>query len=239
MKSLCLLIVSVTALLGMEVPAHAQSDTTPPSIHSMTASPTEVDASTSSQSVTVTAVITDDLSGVSTNSSADVYSPSGNQWTYGFFSLVSGDTYTATIPIPQFSEDGVWRDWEIYLEDNVGNLSVVNEYELLVAGINVAFGVSPVEDSAGRTMAFRVGRTRVSGHLDSSIASACFWYVPIKIERRTRSGWRQVGSGYTSFHGGFSRHITKEGKYRATASEFAIGTPTLTTCARVSKTASS
>ena len=205
----------------------------------MTVSPTGVDASTSAPSVTVTAVITDDLSGVSTfNSSADVYSPSGNQWTYGFFHLVSGDTYSATIPIAQFSENGLWRDWYIYLQDNVGNLSIVDEYELLVAGINVAFGVAPVEASAGRTMSFKAGRTKVSGHLDSSLVSTCFWYVPIKFERKTSSGWKQVGKGYTSFQGGFSLHIKKEGKYRATASEFAIGTPTITTCAKVSKTAS-
>ena len=205
----------------------------------MTVSPTEVNASISAQTVTVTAVITDDLSGVSTvNSSADVFSPSGNQRTSGFFHLVSGDTYSTAIPIPRFSEIGVWRDWHIRLKDAVGNLTVVDEYELLVAGINVAFGVGPVEDSAGRTMSFKVGKTTASVHLDSSVASTCFWYVPIKIERKTTSGWKKVGSGYTSFQGAFSRHIKKAGKYRASASEFAIGTPTITTCARVSKTAS-
>jgi hypothetical protein len=205
----------------------------------MTVSPTEVNTSISAQTVTVTAVITDDLSGVSTvNSSAYVFSPSGNQRTFGFFHLVSGDTYSATIPIPQFSEIGVWRDWHIHLEDDAGSLSNVDEYELLVAGINVAFGVGPVEDSAGRTMSFKVGKTKASVHLDSSVASTCFWYVPIKIERKTRLGWKKVGSGYTSFRGGFSRHIKNGAKYRATASEFAIGTSRVTTCARVSKTVS-
>lgn len=240
MKILCSLVVTLTAAFGMAaVPAQAQSDTTPPSIHSVTVSPTEVDASTSSQSVTVTAVITDDLSGVSTNSNVEVYSPSGNQWTYGFFNLVSGDTYSTTIVIPQFAESGVWRDWYFYLEDNVSNLAVVDEYELLVAGINVAVGVDPFEDSSGRTMSLRVGKTRVSAYLDSSLTSTCFWYVPIKIERRTRSGWKQVGAGLTSFQGGFSLHVRKSGKFRATAAEFAIGTPTVTTCTRVSKTAGS
>lgn len=163
------------------------------------------------------------------------YSPSGDQWTYGFFNLVSGDTYTTTIVIPQFSESGVWRDWYFYLEDNTSNLAVVDEYELLVAGINVAVGVDPIEDSYGRTMSLHVGRTKVSGYLDSSLASTCFWYVPITIERRTKLGWKQVGGSLTSYQGGFSLHIRKSGKFRATASEFAIGTPTITTCARVSK----
>lgn len=240
MKTLGSLVVTLTVTLGLgAVPAQAQSDTTPPSIHSVTVSPTEIDASASSQNVTVTAVITDDLSGVSTNSNVEVYSPSGNQWSYGFFNLVSGDTYSATIGIPQFSESGIWRDWYFYLEDQVGNLAVVDEFELLMAGINVAFGVAPVEDSAGRTMSFRAGRRRVSGHLDSSLASTCFWYAPITIERRTRLGWKQIGEGLTSFHGDFSLRIRKPGKFRAIASEFAIGTPTLTTCARVSKTARS
>jgi hypothetical protein len=235
-----LLVVVLATTIGLAaVPAQAQSDTTPPNIHSVTVSPTEIDASTSSQNVAVTAVITDDLSGVSTNSNVEVYSPSVNQWSYGFFNLVSGDTYSATIGIPQFSESGIWRDWYFYLEDNVGNLAVVDEFELLVAGISVAFGVAPVEDSAGRTMSFRAGRTRVSGHLDSSLASTCFWYAPITIERRTRSGWKQVGEGLTSFQGGFSLRIRQPGKFRATAPEFAIGTPTVTTCTRVSKTASS
>lgn len=215
------------------------ADTTPPSIHSMTVSPTELNTPVSAQTVEVTAVITDDLSGVSTvNSSADVFSPSGNQQTSGFFQLVSGDTYSATIPIPQSSEIGVWRDWHIRLKDDAGNLTVVDEHELLVAGINVAFGVGPVEDSVGRTISFKVGKASASVHLDSSVASTCFRYVPIKIERKTRSGWKKVGSGYTSFQGGFSRHVRKKGKYRAVASEFAIGTPGVTTCARVSKTAS-
>ena len=226
-------------VMVVPIPARAQSDTTPPTIHSVTVSPSEVDASTASPSVTITAVITDDLSGVSSNSNVEVYSPSGNQWTYGFFHLVSGDTYTTTLVIPQFAESGIWRDWYFYLEDNVSNLAVVDEYELLVAGINVAVGVDPFEDSSGRTMSFRVGRTRVSGHLDSSLASTCFWYVPVTIERRTKSGWRRVGASLTSFTGRFSLHISKSGKYRATAPEFAIGTPTLATCARVAKTASS
>jgi hypothetical protein len=231
---------AVAALLGTAVlssvalPASALSDTQPPQLVSFSVTPTQVDPSSSAQTVTVTAVITDDLSGVSEDAEVDVYSPSGNQESYGFFTRVSGDTFSANVSIAMFAEAGIWRDWYIYLYDNVGNSVEYDEYDLISRNINVAVGVGSYSSSYHRTISLKLRRTQASGTVDTNLASACFWYVPVLLERKTKSGWRHVAETLSDFNGKFRIAIHKRGTYRATATPFAIGTPTLTMCSRAS-----
>lgn len=239
-KSRVVLMLLTAFLLGIgAIPVHAGSDTTPPQLVSFTITPDQIDVSSSSQTVTVSAVITDDLSGVSIESNVELYSPSTNQWTYGFFDHASGDTYTTTLVIPQYAENGIWRDWYFFLEDNATNQVVVDEYDLLLQGINVALGVGNFDDAYARTLSLRVGRTRASGHLNAQLESTCFWFVPVILQRRTAAGWREVGTALSSYQGDFSFRIRREGKYRAIAPSFGLGTPALTTCSQVSRTARS
>jgi len=237
LASSVLLALLVTSLATV---AAAASDTTPPKLVSLTVTPNQVDVSTSSQDVTVTAVITDDLSGVSYSGDATpgdvssyVYllSPSGNQ-TIGLngFTLVSGDTYASTMTVPQYAEQGIWRDWVVYLTDEVGNYVWLYEDDLISAGVNEAVGVDPFDTSYARTITLRLSRTRASGYVAAELESACFWYVPVVLERKTTSGWKRVGSTLSLYDGYYRVGISKAGRYRATATEFGTGTPSLTTC---------
>jgi hypothetical protein len=103
------------------------SDTSPPELVSFDFTPKTVNVSSSPQTITVTARITDDLSGLN-SLSAYFYSPSGNQYVYVRFSdsqRISGTAndgvYQGTMTIPVFSEAGSWEVQDIYLSDRVGN----------------------------------------------------------------------------------------------------------------------
>ena len=199
-------------------------------------SPTQVDAASGPQEVTVTAVITDDLSGVSLESAVELYSPSVAQWTYGFFNQVSGDTYAATIPIAQYAEQGIWRDWIIELVDNAGNYAVLNEYDLMTRDISMAVGVGSLDAAYARVITLRLTNKKAYGDLTAELESSCFWFVPVLLERKTSSGWKRAGSTLTSYDGTYKIRIGKDGRYRATAAEIGLGTPTLTTCSRAAAT---
>jgi hypothetical protein len=235
-RTLAIVLISIGAILLSELPAAAQVDTAPPQLVSISISPTTINTSGSAQEVAVTAVITDDLSGVSGDSSlcAD-----GCLNSYDWFTNVSGDTYTATIFWSQYSggQGGIFRDWLIYLVDNAGNDTYIDVRDLYYKGINLAVGVNAFDQSYPRIVSLRLTRRRASGYVDASDASNCWWFVPVKLERKTRSGWRKVGSTLSGWSGGFSFHITKTGKYRATATEYGLGTPTVTTCLARSDTA--
>ncbi len=226
-------------VLAAPLPSSAQSDTTPPQLVSISVSPTQVDVSTSAQTVTVSAVITDDLSGVcgegdacpSGSTQIQLFSPSGAQQAQtGFFSNVSGDSYTASVTIQQYAEDGVWKDWSLWLYDKTGNYVVWDEWGLVGHGMNIAVGVGTVEASYARTMTLNLSRTKAYGYLDADLESGCFWYVPVVVERKTSTGWKQVRQTLSLYDGYYSVRIRKEGRYRATATEFGLGTPAVTTC---------
>ena len=120
--------VSVT---GVALPAAAQLDIAPPELVSFSVEPTQIDASSSSVAVVVTAVITDNLSGLSYEgdgtpdgytSNASISSPALDQIVIGCpcFTRVSGDTYTQTLTFPQGAEAGIWKDWNLYLGGSGG-----------------------------------------------------------------------------------------------------------------------
>ncbi len=119
-KALLLLFLAVIAAL----PALA-SDTEPPVLTSFTFSPTAVDTTTNSAVITVTAQITDNLSGVA-GSGAEFYSPLGVQRFGCNMNLISGTnlngTYQCTGTIRAFSEPGTWYVSSVYVQDNAGNL---------------------------------------------------------------------------------------------------------------------
>jgi hypothetical protein len=51
--------------------------------------------------------------------------------------------------------------------------------------------------------------------------TACAASVPVKIQRRSSGGWKNVGSTTTTASGSYSKKIKdKEGKYRALVKSF-------------------
>lgn len=229
----------VVALVVSAIPAAAAGDTTPPSLQSFTISPDQIDTSAASQTVQITAVVTDDLSGVCADpdsdcsywSQIDLWSASGQQQVYGDFARTSGDTYTASLTFVQYAEDGVWRDWAVSLCDKAGNCADLDTYDLMHGGINIAVGVGSFQSSYARTVSLRLGRRVATGYVDASTPSACFWYVPVLVARRTTSGWKKIGIKLANYDGYFKiRTQGLPGKYRATAIGLGLGNPTVTTC---------
>jgi hypothetical protein len=247
-----IVVLVLTAMLGLgAVPASAGSDTTPPTLVSFSVSPTQVDASAGEQTISVTAEITDDLSGLCAPTECPIGyvglgSPSGEQGGQGggYLQPVSGNTYTATFTIAQFAEQGVWARWTIYIIDRVGNDVVIDEKQLLVKGINVAVGVGNYASTYDRSLTFRLSPRSaphsVFGSFTKDEESPCSLDVPLIVQRKTRSGWKQVGKMYSS-DGRFRLRWEKDtpGKYRVIAPTFGIGTPTLTTCLKTSAVESS
>src|SRR5258708_4134525 len=91
---------------------------------SFTFSPMAVNTKTSSASVTVTAQVTDNLSGIE-EVDTEFLSPLGDQYQQCGMSLYSvtrvKTCYQSIITIPAYSEAGTWSVDSVYVQDNVGN----------------------------------------------------------------------------------------------------------------------
>src|SRR5260370_7688366 len=118
------------------LPGFAQ-DTQPPVLTSFTFSPMAVNTTTSSASVTVTAQVTDNLSGIE-EVDTEFLSPLGDQYQRCGMSLSSGTnlngTYQCTITIPAYSEAGTWSVDSVYVQDNVGNWQQYTTNQLSALG---------------------------------------------------------------------------------------------------------
>lgn len=139
------LIVDVTGWFAL-------SDREAPQLVSLSLSPAVIDTSSSDQYVTVTARITDDLSGnagvgyTSSPSQIRFRSPGGSQFVDAIFSgyeLVSGSTtdglYSFRMTVPRLAEAGVWSVSDVLLADQVGNMRWQNAADLAAAGIPTSF----------------------------------------------------------------------------------------------------
>ena len=114
----------VCLILAAVLPLVAQQDTTPPTLTGFSFSPTQVDTTSTSATVNLTAQITDDLSGVQLGY-VYFYSPSGQHIAFRGLYLSSGTnlngTYNGTATIPAFTEPGTWTVYYVYVQDKVGN----------------------------------------------------------------------------------------------------------------------
>ena len=111
-------------------------DTSAPSLSSLTVSPTTVDVTSGSATATVTATITDDLSGFAWGS-LYFMGPDGMQNTWsGSFSYLDGDRYRATVTFPSGAEPGVWHVYYVSLTDNVRNTATLSRSDLQPLGID-------------------------------------------------------------------------------------------------------
>jgi hypothetical protein len=112
------------------------SDTTPPSVMSLSFSAATVDVTAAAQNVTVTATLADDLAGVSYGL-ITFTSPSGQTTGDTYFSRVTGTylngVYQATVPFARYAEPGVWTA-SIYLRDTAGNTITYSSATLVGIG---------------------------------------------------------------------------------------------------------
>ncbi len=145
----------------------AQSDTTPPSLTALTFGASTVDVSSSAQSLTVNATITDDLSGVS-SANIQFRSPSG-QTVNGLFFMTSGTnlngTYQGSASFPLFVEAGVWTA-TVSLFDNAGNRATLQVATL--ASLGFPSSVTVVDTNADTTPPTLLGMSFSPSSIDTS-----------------------------------------------------------------------
>jgi hypothetical protein len=134
------------------------SDTTAPELQSFSFSPTSIDTTNSSQTVTFTARVTDNLSGVG-DVNVRIIRPSGGTIEFGIY-RISGDNkdgvYSGTYTFPQYSQPGTWQVDLVRLTDQVNNAKIVTTTELASRGFPTQLQVqAPTAASAtvsGRVM---------------------------------------------------------------------------------------
>jgi hypothetical protein len=147
-----LFVLVVTALLtGAPWELVAQSDITPPQLVTLSISPGTVDVSSEPQTVTFTAHVTDELSGVG-YSYGIVWSPSVGQQVDFLFNRVEGDahdgTYLGQALIPQYAEAGTWQVRYLRFYDAVGNERFLSRDDLAQIGFASEFLVTGGPDLA-------------------------------------------------------------------------------------------
>ena len=138
--------------VSFEVVAHqtptlpsTQEDVTTPELVEVTLYTSAVDVSEGPKAVTVTVRATDDISGIS-RVELSFKSPSGRQEVRMFAtapitgSLKDG-VYVDTMPLPQFSEAGIWRLQNVWIHDVAWNHLEYRPDELATLGLGVSFEV--------------------------------------------------------------------------------------------------
>jgi hypothetical protein len=126
-------------------------DNEPPQLTGLAISPPSVNVASGPQSVTVTAHITDNLSGVA-SASIGFRSPAGKITTgHSTFIRVSGTatngTYEATVTFPHDGQAGPWVISTLTLADNVGNEAVLSPKRVEAKGFPASVPVGSVEDT--------------------------------------------------------------------------------------------
>ena len=136
------------------------NDIEPPDILNFDFDPKSIDTSVSSQKITFTVRLTDDLSGIGMRddnswygSSASFISPSGNQHAYVSFDpqdRISGTdldgVYESQMAMPQYSEKGIWKLSYVTISDRIGNNKHLNKEEMVALGFPTEFEVESIGD---------------------------------------------------------------------------------------------
>ncbi len=127
-------------------------DVTAPLLQSLSVSPAAINTSLSSQVVTVTARITDDLAGnigCCNPSQVRFESPGGSQFVFAVFDSshrVSGNSldgiYTFKVTLPRFSQSGIWKIASLSLTDEAHNYRFYDATQAAAAGFTATFKVN-------------------------------------------------------------------------------------------------
>ena len=149
------------------------SDVRPAELRNLTFFPTSIDVTDGPQSVTVTAEVTDDLSGVSPGGViVSFQTPSGIRWLALWLHLISGDemdgTYEDIITFEPFIEAGIWTIDSVFIYDQAGNTILLDTAALNAAGLPTELTVTSVPDTEAPTL---VGVTLSQTNIDVSTGS--------------------------------------------------------------------
>lgn len=126
-------------------------DTTPPVLTALSFSPAAINTGAGPATVTVNFSATDDISGTISFSAAFI-SPSGQQMVQNYIEGIPRLAWTSSITLtfPQYSENGTWTMYQIGLDDNVGNLTLLRAPQL--TGLPNQITVTGQQDLAAPTL---------------------------------------------------------------------------------------
>jgi len=137
---------------------YARADTVAPRLESLTITPSTIDTSAGPQTITVTAHITDDLSGVGTDPfgfGEVFFIGPGNQQVRATFheaSRVSGTAldgvYSTTMTVKAMAAQGTWQAYDAAVADNVGNRLFLLHQDLVDRGLPNSFEQVGAGDAA-------------------------------------------------------------------------------------------
>jgi hypothetical protein len=195
------------------VPALGQ-DNQPPVLTGFTFSPTAINTTTSSATVTTTEQITDNLSGVFYGDATFV-SPSGQQEEGCSSRLISGTdldgTWQCTITFPAYGEAGTWIVSNIVVVDNVGNYQYYYTSQLQAMGFPTQLQVDE-----GTVVAL------------ASSANPSSYAQPVTFTATATSGVGIIPTGVVNFNDGSttigSGTLNASGVATFSTSSLAVGT---------------
>lgn len=130
------------------------TDITPPSLSSLTLSPTSVNTSDALAQVNVDFTVTDDISGV-THVRIYFANPSGTVLVSVISSFPPSTSLAASsvLSIPQYSESGIWHVYVIEAADDAGNRLVLTEQDAAALGFPTTIDVfSAIQDLGPPTL---------------------------------------------------------------------------------------
>lgn len=153
----------------LQVLSSSPVDIIAPQVSSLTISPAFVNVTNSSQTVTVTATVTDSLAGVEEQFGCYVFlgSASGGQSQFAWLSRTSGTPqsglYRGNVTLPQFSEIGTWRPSSLLCRDQANNqLSISGQTEFLARFPNAKVDVTQPSSSVDGNLNTSSSSTTVS-----------------------------------------------------------------------------
>ena len=228
-RILTLTILCFLAVSSLSTGAVAEPDTTPPTLHSLSADPVVVSIYSGSAVVRIDATITDDISGVQHDGSPcgqicyptglELFSPTRQRSAFGFVSHVSGDLYRMGVRFRDWDETGTWSIGYVQLTDNAGNMSELYADDLAALGLSATVEVTdapPTEHAMTVSLSLKKHLVASGQAVPQDSDPACAQSV-VEIARRSGGGWRKVKSVVTDEAGAFKVKLPdRTGKYQAT-----------------------
>jgi len=132
-----------------------------PELVSFSFTPMLIDTISGSATVTCTATITDDISGVDV-ATVRFHSPSESEYEVENFVHAGGNTYSATLTFDQYCESGTWYVLWVYTRDNFYNSHMYNTSDLQSMGFNTDLEVSDTDITPPSVSSVAVSDTLLS-----------------------------------------------------------------------------
>jgi IPT/TIG domain len=136
-----------------------------------------------------------------------------------------------TVLVPTGAADG-----PISVETAVGEVFSTTDFDVVT---DATLCVPPTPTAHARSVSFKIKSTgKASGKVSSAEDPAftdCVASVPVKIQRKTSSGWKTVGKTTTTETGSYTKKVKNpkgKQKFRALAPKVSLGDPVTDTCTK-------